>query len=36
MPWELKSGLGLGEQPVSGHKDRSEKLVGTQYWLLCL
>jgi hypothetical protein len=28
MPWELKSGLGLGEPQVSGDKDRSEKSVG--------
>jgi hypothetical protein len=28
MNWELKSGLGLGEHQVSGHKDRSEKSVG--------
>jgi hypothetical protein len=28
MHWELKSILGLGEQPVSGHKDRSKKSVG--------
>jgi hypothetical protein len=28
LHWELKSGLGLGEHPVSGDKDRSEKSVG--------
>ena len=28
MHWDLKPGLGLGEQPVSEHKDRSEKSVG--------
>ncbi len=28
MNWELKSGLGLGEHPVSGDKNRSEKSVG--------
>ena len=28
LHWELKSGLGLGEHQVSGHKDRSEKSVG--------
>jgi Transposase DDE domain len=28
VPWELKSGLGLGEHQVSGDKDRSEKSVG--------
>ncbi len=27
-PWELKSGLGLGEHQVSGDKDRSEKSLG--------
>jgi hypothetical protein len=28
LPWELKSGLGLGEHQVSGDKDRSEKSMG--------
>jgi len=28
MNWELKSGLGLGEHPVSGDTNRSEKSVG--------
>jgi hypothetical protein len=28
MNWELKSGLGWGEHPVSGDTNRSEKSVG--------
>jgi len=28
MNWELKSGLGLGEHPVSGDTNRREKSVG--------
>jgi hypothetical protein len=28
VPWELKSGLGLGEHQVSGDKNRSEKSLG--------
>jgi hypothetical protein len=35
--WERKSGLGLGEHPVSGMQDRSEQSVGIAvlaYWFV--